>query len=92
MNKKELTATIAEASSLSQSKAEEILNTILQKIAESLQSGESVKFVGFGNFSVSKREARKGRNPQTGAEIDIPAKKLVKFKPGKALSVEINNG
>lgn len=92
MNKKELTATIAEVSSLSQSKAEEILNTILQKIAESLKNGKSVKFVGFGNFSVSKREARKGRNPQTGEEINIPAKKLVKFKPGKALSAEINNG
>ena len=91
MNKKELTATIAEASNLSQSKAEVILNTILQKITKSLQSGESVKFVGFGNFSVSKRGARKGRNPQTGKEIDIPAKKAVRFKPGKALSDEVNN-
>jgi DNA-binding protein HU-beta len=51
-----------------------------------LKKGDSVTLIGFGTFSVSKRAARKGRNPQTGAEINIPAKNVVKFKPGKGLS------
>lgn len=91
MNKKELITNIAEASGLSKTQAGVTLDIILQEITKSLKVGESIQLVGFGSFSVNKRKARKGRNPQTGKEIDIPAKKLVKFKPGKALSDEINN-
>ena len=90
MNKKELIESIADAAEISKAAAEKALNGTLAAIAEALKKGDRVTLVGFGTFSVSKREARKGRNPQTGAEIKIPAKNIAKFKAGSKLSAAIN--
>jgi DNA-binding protein HU-beta len=90
MNKKELIESIAGAADISKAAAEKALNGTLAAIAESLKKGDKVTLVGFGTFSVSTREARQGRNPQTGATIDIPARKVAKFKAGSVLSEEIN--
>jgi len=90
MNKKELIESIAGAADLSKADAEKALNGTLAAIAESLKKGDKVTLVGFGTFAVSKRDARQGRNPQTGKAIKIPAKKVVKFKSGSKLSDAIN--
>ena len=90
MNKKELIESIADAADISKAAAEKALNGTLAAIAGSLKNGDKVTLVGFGTFSVSKREARKGRNPQTGADIEIPAKNIAKFKAGSKLSEAIN--
>lgn len=90
MNKKELVECIAEAADISKAAAEKALNGTLAAIAETLKKGDKVTLVGFGTFSVSKRDARQGRNPQTGAAIKIPAKKVAKFKAGSKLSEAIN--
>jgi DNA-binding protein HU-beta len=90
MNKKELIESIAGAADISKAAAEKALNGTLAAIAESLNNGGKVTLVGFGTFSVSKRDARQGRNPQTGKAIKIPAKKVVKFKAGSKLSEAIN--
>ncbi|MEX0965784.1 MAG: HU family DNA-binding protein [Bacteroidia bacterium] len=86
MNKGDLVNQIAEQADISKSKAQTALNTILDSTGEALKNGEKVTLVGFGTFSVNNRAARKGRNPQTGKEINIPAKNVVKFKAGKELS------
>ena len=90
MNKKELIESIAGAAKISKAAAELALNGTLKAIAASLNQGDKVTLVGFGTFSVSKRDARQGRNPQTGKAIKIPAKKVVKFKAGSKLSEAIN--
>jgi DNA-binding protein HU-beta len=90
MNKKELIESIAGAADISKAAAEKALNGTLAAIAESLNNGDKVTLVGFGTFSVSKRDARQGRNPQTGKAIKIPAKKIVKFKAGSKLSEAVN--
>mgnify|MGYP001410340347 FL=1 len=65
--------------------AQAAVDCVLSNITEALRNKETVQIAGFGSFKVSKREARKGRNPQTGAEIDIEARMVPKFVPGKAL-------
>jgi DNA-binding protein HU-beta len=90
MNKKELIESIAGAADISKAAAEKALNGTLAAIAESLNKGDKVTLVGFGTFSVSKRDARNGRNPQTGNTIEIPAKNVVKFKAGSKLSAAVN--
>lgn len=85
MNKKQLIGVIAKEAGLTKTGAERALNALTGNITESLKKGEAVQFVGFGTFSVSKRSARTGRNPQTGQAMKIPAKKVVKFKAGKTL-------
>ncbi len=92
MNKKELVEYSANTAGITKTQAEVALNGILAGITQALKNEESVSLIGFGSFSTSRREARKGRNPQTGKEIDIPAKTVVKFKAGKALGDEVNNG
>jgi DNA-binding protein HU-beta len=69
--------------------AEKALNAVLAAIEEALKKGEKVQLVGFGTFEVRERAARKGRNPQTGQEIEIPASKVPVFKPGKLLKEKI---
>jgi DNA-binding protein HU-beta len=88
MNKAELVTAIAEKSGLTKAASEKALNAITAAIKESMKKGQRVGLVGFGSFSVAKRSARTGRNPQTGKEITIPAKKVVKFKPGADLTVK----
>ena len=85
MNKGELVATIAEVGKISKVRAEQALNTVLSNMADAMEKGERVTLSGFGSFSVVQRAAQKGRNPQTGQSIVIPAHNVVKFKPGKNL-------
>ncbi len=90
MKKKELIEKIADAADISKTDAEKALNGTLATIAECLKDGDKVTLVGFGTFSVSKREARQGRNPQTGKAISIPARNVVKFKAGSKLAEAVN--
>ena len=85
MNKAELIAKIAEESKLTKKAAETALDAFVTSVEEALRNGEKVQLVGFGTFEVRQRAARKGRNPQTKAEIKIPASKAPVFKAGKAL-------
>ena len=85
MNKQELVSAIAAGSGLTNVDSEKALNATTQAIKGALAKGESIQLIGFGTFSVNERAARTGRNPQTGKEIQIAAKKVVKFKTGKAL-------
>jgi DNA-binding protein HU-beta len=87
MNKAELVAAIAVQSSLTKADSEKALNAAIEAIKESLGKGDRVGLVGFGSFSITERAARTGRNPQTGKEIKIAAKKVVKFKPGAELEL-----
>ncbi len=90
MNKGELVQRISEKAGVSRSQAENALNAVVEGISDALRNDDSVTLVGFGTFSVSKREARQGRNPQTGESINISAKNIVKFKPGKKLADSVN--
>ncbi|KGX87969.1 HU family DNA-binding protein [Pontibacillus litoralis] len=85
MNKTDLINAVAEKSDLSKKDATQAVDAVFESISESLQQGDKVQLIGFGNFEVRERAARKGRNPQTGAEIEIAASKVPAFKPGKAL-------
>ncbi len=85
MNKSELVNKVSESSEMSKKDAAKAVDAIFEAISDALQSGDKVQLVGFGNFEVRERSARKGRNPQTGDEIDIPASRVPAFKPGKAL-------
>jgi DNA-binding protein HU-beta len=90
MNKAELVDAIASKTGSSKKAAEAALNATIEAISASLKKGDKVQLVGFGSFEVRKRAARKGRNPQTGAEIKIPASKAPVFKAGKALKETVN--
>ncbi|SEP68305.1 HU family DNA-binding protein [Piscibacillus halophilus] len=85
MNKTDLVNSVAEQADLSKKDAAKAVDAVLESITGSLKNSEKVQLIGFGNFEVRERSARKGRNPQTGKEIDIPASKVPAFKPGKAL-------
>ncbi len=85
MNKTDLINAVAEASDLSKKDAGKAVDAVFQTIMDSLKAGEKVQIIGFGNFEVRDRAARKGRNPQTGEEIQIPASKVPAFRAGKAL-------
>ena len=89
MNKAELVAEIAKKSGLTKASAEKALKAYIDATTKELKKGGRVVLVGFGSFSLAKRAARAGRNPQTGKAIKIAAKKVVKFKPGKELSVKV---
>lgn len=90
MNKGDLINKIAEKADISKAQATDALNAVLDNINDALKDGDKVTLIGFGTFSVSERAARTGRNPQTGETIEIAAKKVVKFKPGKELSDSVN--
>ncbi len=90
MNKTELIAAMAEKAELSKAATEKALAAFQEAVTDSLKQGDSISLVGFGTFSVSERAARTGRNPQTGAEMQIPAKNIVKFKVGKKLADSVN--
>jgi len=85
MTKAELVNQMAEASGIKKAAAAKALDAFVEGVMDALKKGDKVTLVGFGTFSVSKRKARKGRNPRTGKEIKIPAKNVPKFTPGKAL-------
>jgi DNA-binding protein HU-beta len=90
MNKTELITAVAESAELSKKDAENAVKAVLQNIEETLAKGDKVQLIGFGNFEVRERSARKGRNPQTGEEMEIPSSKQPAFKPGKALKDSVN--
>jgi len=90
MNKDDLITEIATSAGITKKEAEETLNAIMENITSALKKGDSITLVGFGTFSVSKRAAREGVNPQTKEKIKIPAKNVVKFKAGKTLNSSLN--
>lgn len=90
VNKSQLIDTIAENADLSKASAGRALDALIDAISDTLKDGDQVALVGFGTFSVRDRSARTGRNPQTGAEINIPAAKVPGFKAGKALKDAVN--
>ena len=90
MNKAELIDAMAAAAGLSKADAKKALDGFVNATSTALKAGDKLSLVGFGSFSVSKREARTGRNPQTGKEIKIAAKNVVKFKAGADLTGNVN--
>jgi len=89
MNKAELIAKIAEDAGITKVQAGLTLDSFTEAVTKTLKAGGKVTLVGFGTFSVTKRSARVGRNPQTGAAIKIKAKKVARFKAGKDLSERV---
>lgn len=90
MNKNELAAIVADKADISKEKANEVINAITDEVTAALARDEVVSLIGFGSFNQRQRSARKGKNPQTGAVIDIPASKSAGFKPSKALKDSLN--
>ena len=90
MNKAELIEAIAGETGLSKKDAGAALESMIQTISDALKKNDTIQLVGFGTFSVKNRKARKGRNPQTGEEIDIKASNIPHFAPGKALKELVN--
>ena len=91
MKKADIISKIVEATNLKRAEADEAITSFLDSIKEGLKNGEKITIIGFGSFSVVERKARMGRNPQTGEEIEIPAKKTVKFNPAVKLKEEVND-
>lgn len=90
MNKAELVEQVAEKTGKTKKEASMTVDSVFQTISDALKEGEKVTLIGFGNFEVRERAARKGRNPQTGEEIEIKASKVPAFKPGKQLKDAVN--
>ncbi len=89
MNKAELVAKLADSTDNTKKAAEEFLNAFMDTVKDELKKGGTIQLVGFGTYKVAERAARKGRNPQTGEEIKIPATKYPKFVPGKGLKTSV---
>ena len=90
MNKTELVAAMADKAGLTKKDADATLKAFTEVVEETLKAGDSIQLIGFGTFEVAERAERTGRNPQTGAEMVIPASKAPKFKAGKALKDALN--
>lgn len=90
MNKTELIDIVAAKADVTKQQTGEIITAAIAAITEAVAKGDSVQFIGFGTFSVQKREARTGRNPQTGKEMKIEAKNVVRFKAGAQLTAAAN--
>ncbi len=90
MNKNELVAAVSEKSELSKQDAASAVDAVFDTLQTTMAKGDDVRLVGFGTFSVSHRAASKGRNPSTGAEVDIPARNVPKFAAGKSLKDAVN--
>jgi integration host factor subunit beta len=91
MRKADLIGAVARATELARKDSEVIVEVIFENIIEALNRGEKIELRGFGSFGVRQREARRGRNPKTGAPVDIPARRVVYFKPGKELKELISD-
>lgn len=92
MTKAELVEEVARAAELTKKDSEVVVDEVFQNIIRALKSGEKIELRGFGSFRVRQRDARRGRNPKTGEPVDIPAKSVPYFKPGKELKELINDG
>ena len=90
MNKTELVASVAEKTGLTKKDAEKAVNALFDSVQDALTAGDKVQMIGFGTFEVKERAARKGRNPRTGQDIEIPASKNPVLKAGKALKDAVN--
>ena len=90
MNKADIIAQIAQDADITKVAAEKALNSFVSTVKESVRQSETVRLAGFGTYSVGRRAARKGRNPKTGQEINIPAKSVVKFKASSSFSEYIS--
>ena len=90
MTKSELVVAVADNASLTKAVSEKSIKAIIEAVTACLKKGDKLTLVGFGTFSTSKREARKGQNPQTGKKINIPATVSPKFKAGKTLKDSVN--
>ena len=90
MNKNDLVSKVSDETGLSKSDSAKAVDSIIETITSELKSGGDVRLVGFGTFLVTKRKATTGRNPQTGAEIKIPAANVPKFRAGKSLKESLN--
>jgi integration host factor subunit beta len=90
MTKAELVEEVAKASELTKKDAERLVEIVFKSLIETLNNGEKIELRGFGSFRLRERNPRKGRNPKTGAAVDIPAKRVAYFKPGKELREIIN--
>ena len=90
-NKADLISQVADATNTTKKDATPVVEAVFEAIQENLANGEKVQIIGFGTFEVRERAARKGRNPQTGDEIQIPATKVPAFKPGKGLKDAVKN-
>jgi len=89
MNKEELIKAIAEKTKFTKKDTEKFVSAFIEAVKEGLKKDGFVRLIGFGTFKTATRKERKGRNPQTGEEIIIPAKKIIKFSPGKTLDKEV---
>lgn len=90
MTKAELVEEVARSTELTKKHAEIIVNTVLESIVSSLKAGEKIELRGFGSFRIRQRGARIGRNPKTGAQVEVPPKRIPYFKPGKELRELLN--
>src|SRR6058998_571614 len=91
MTKAELIEEVARAVEMTRKDSEQIVDTIFDSIVHALRSGDKIEIRGFGSFRTRKRQPRIGRNPKTGAKVDVPAKKIPYFKPSKELKDVVNN-
>ena len=90
MNKNELISNVSDETGLSKADSAKAVDSVFDSITSELKSGGDIRLVGFGTFLVTKRKATTGRNPQTGAAIQIPEANVPKFRPGKALKESVN--
>ncbi|NOZ33162.1 MAG: HU family DNA-binding protein [Alphaproteobacteria bacterium] len=90
MNKNDLIAAAADRAGVTKAQAADAVDAVFDAITATMKKGEEVRLVGFGTFVVNRRKASKGRNPATGAPIDIPATNVPKFRPGKQLKEAVN--
>ncbi|CAM1627354.1 HU family DNA-binding protein [Bartonella sp. B10834G6] len=91
MNKNELVSSVAEKAGITKTQAASAVDAFIASVTDALKKGGDVRLPGFGSFEVSHRAATKGRNPSTGAEINIPARNVPKFSAGKGLKDAVNN-
>ena len=90
MTKADLVERVAREAEMTKKDAEQLVEIIFETIIDSLNNGEKIELRGFGSFRLRERDARQGRNPKTGESVDIPAKRVAYFKPGKELKEIIN--
>jgi integration host factor subunit beta len=90
MTKAELVEEVSEKTGLPKKQAEIVVNTVFESIVDTLKTGEKIELRGFGSFRIRQRDSRTGRNPKTGDKVDVPAKRIPYFKPGKELRELLN--
>ncbi|MCY3590296.1 MAG: integration host factor subunit beta [Acidobacteriota bacterium] len=91
MTKAQLVEEVARSANLTKKDAEVIVSTVFESIVDSLKDGDKIELRGFGSFRIRERGSRIGRNPKTGARVDVPSKKIPYFKPGKELRERLNS-